>query len=148
MNALSGPSNSQPDPLAPSRSSSMDEARFDVTPLVDLVFMMNIFFLVTWITAALAEIDLPAASHCTPADPDTAVIFTILADADGRGILYLGQIDPRNRLADDDELEDRISDAVEAGKRKGADTVIIKAEKLVRLRDVVRIGSAATRWAA
>ena len=33
---------------------------FDVTAMVDLVFMMNIFFLVSWIGAALSEIDLPA----------------------------------------------------------------------------------------
>ena len=44
--------------LVPSKPL-VDDARFDVTAMVDLVFMMNIFFLVTWVDMALAEIDLP-----------------------------------------------------------------------------------------
>ena len=47
-----------------------------MTPMVDLVFMMNIYFMVTWLTAALAEIDLPAASHCRD-QLDEAVVVTI-----------------------------------------------------------------------
>jgi hypothetical protein len=59
-----------------------DEARFDITAMIDLVFMMNIFFLVTTVTAALAEMDLPKAKHVAPADRDTAIIFTITAGID------------------------------------------------------------------
>ena len=47
----------------------VDDARFDVTAMVDLVFMMNIFFLVTWVETALAEIDLPTARHCSGRRP-------------------------------------------------------------------------------
>jgi len=72
-------------------------------------------------------------------------MFTILADADGNGMFYLDQIDPKSQLAEDDEeFEDRIRETVETSKGRGADTVIIKAEKQVRLRDVVRMASAAT----
>ena len=41
------------------RRSLVDDAHFDVTAMVDLVFMMNIFFLVSWVVANLAEMDLP-----------------------------------------------------------------------------------------
>ena len=35
--------------------------------MVDLVFMMNIYFLVTFITVAMGELNLPAATHVTRA---------------------------------------------------------------------------------
>ena len=60
---MSMPASSSPfedNPLV-KRRPIHDEAKFDITAMIDLVFMMNIFFLVTSVTAALAEIDLPAA---------------------------------------------------------------------------------------
>src|SRR4029079_2212469 len=65
-------------PLVPRRPAH-DEAKFDITAMIDLVFMMNIFFLVTSVTAALAEMDLPTAKHCAPSDRDTSVLITMQA---------------------------------------------------------------------
>ena len=45
------------------RKPHEETPEFDITAMVDLVFMMNIYFLVTFITVALAEINLPTASH-------------------------------------------------------------------------------------
>lgn len=130
-------------PLVPRRSIH-DEAKFDITAMIDLVFMMNIFFLVTTVTAALSEIDLPAARHCAPADRDTSVIFTIMAGANrGPGQLTIDEGNDVLSMADIDVHEQRIRDAVEAGVRADRKTVLIKAEKHVRLRDVVRVGSVA-----
>ena len=121
-----------------------DEARFDITAMIDLVFMMNIFFLVTTVTAALAEIDLPTARHCAPADRDTSVIFTILAGADkGPGQMTIDEGLEVFSLADIEAIERRIREAVETGVRANRNTVLIKAEKNVRLRDVSRVGAVA-----
>jgi len=60
------------------RKQLVDDARFDVTAMVDLVFMMNIFFLVTWPKCARAEIDLPTARHCTAAQKEQSIVFTVL----------------------------------------------------------------------
>ncbi|MCX7424279.1 MAG: biopolymer transporter ExbD [Planctomycetia bacterium] len=137
--ASSGPDDA---PLMPTRRQA-DDAHFDVTPMVDLVFMMNIFFMVTWVTATLAEVDLPAASHCVAADPDTSVIFTAVAGRGRQATVYLGEVRQGELLANDDLLEERIQQAVEAGKSQGRDTVLIKAEKDICLRDVARLASAA-----
>src|SRR5258708_26846432 len=100
------------------RGPMHDEAKFDITAMIDLVFMMNIFFLVTTVTAALAEIDLPTARHCAPADRDNSVIFTILAGPDhgpgqmtideGLEVLSLTAIEP---------IERRIREAAEDAAR-------------------------------
>jgi biopolymer transport protein ExbD len=130
-------------PLVPRRRIH-DEAKFDITAMIDLVFMMNIFFLVTTVTAALAEVDLPTARHCVPADRDSSVLLTILADPDrGPGQLSIDDGPQGLSLADIEQHEAKIREAVEAGVRADRKTVLIKAEKNVRLRDVARVGAVA-----
>ena len=59
--------------------------------MVDLVFMMNIYFLVTFVTVALGGMNLPAADYCTALDADTAVIVRIVRSLDGESVtVYLG----------------------------------------------------------
>jgi biopolymer transport protein ExbD len=133
------------DPLLPRRPIHA-EARFDITAMIDLVFMMNIFFLVTTVSAAMAEIDLPVARHCAPADRDTSVIVTIMASPDGGpGLVYLDDDASGKALLDVDQQERRVREAVEAGVRAKKTTVLIKAEKSVRLRDIARIGAVAAK---
>ena len=71
-------------PLIP-RKTHENHSEFDITAMIDLVFMMNIYFLVTTITAALADINLPSAQHCSPADLETSVVITILAATSSAG---------------------------------------------------------------
>jgi biopolymer transport protein ExbD len=129
------------EPLVP-RKSSHPDTHFDITAMIDLVFMLNIFFLVTTVGASMAEIDLPAAKHCVAADRDTSVIITILASPDrGPGVVSLD--DDGVPLTDPEIQERKVRAAIEAGVRARKNTVLIKAEKSVRLRDVARIGSIA-----
>jgi biopolymer transport protein ExbD len=130
------------EPLVPPRPPAED-AHFDITPMVDLVFMMNIFFLVTWVTATLAEVDLPAARHCTAADPETSVIFTVVAGENRKATVYLGDLRESKQVDDNAQFEERIRQAVEEGKGHGKNTVLVKAEKNVVLREIVRLSSAA-----
>ena len=72
--ASHSPSLDDPDnPLAAPRKVEAD-ANFDVTAMIDLVFMMNIYFLVTTLGAAAGELNLPAAKHCVAADRETSVM--------------------------------------------------------------------------
>jgi biopolymer transport protein ExbD len=143
MSAIASSSPFDDNPLV-KRRPMHDEAKFDITAMIDLVFMMNIFFLVTTVTAALAEINLPTARHCAPADRENSVIFTILAGADrGAGQMTIDEGAEVFSLADIEPIERRIREAVEAGVRANRSTVLIKAEKNVRLRDVSRVGAVA-----
>ena len=126
------------------RKPPVEDAHFDITAMVDLVFMMNIFFLVTWVGAALAEIDLPSARHCVAADPESCVTVTVLADPGAVPLVYVDDARAAARPADSAELEELIRAAVEKGAREGRNTLLIKAEKQVRLQDVARVASAAT----
>ncbi len=125
--------------VPPSRSTDEHfHAHFDITAMVDLVFMMNIFFLVTWIGAAMVEIDLPAARHASATTPESSIIVTVKAGT--------GAGEPQVILDDGQEItlretDHRLKAAVEEGMRKGKDTLLIKAERNVLLRDVVLVGA-------
>lgn len=127
------------------RKSSLGEANFDITAMIDLVFMMNIFFLVTTVGAALAEMDLPTARHVVEADLDAAVIFSITLDPAGTGtLLYLGDGETGDPIASPEEQIKAVRAAVEAGVADQKMTVLIKAVKNIRLRDLNRIATAAS----
>ena len=66
MNAVSLPSADLVPAGLVRRSDVEHNADFDITAMIDLVFMMNIYFLVTFIGAAMQEVNLPAADHCAP----------------------------------------------------------------------------------
>ena len=137
--ASSAPSAFDEDTLVP-RKWLVDDARFDVTAMVDLVFMMNIFFLVTWAEMARAEIDLPKAKHCTAAERSRAIVFTIMKGP----AFFLGD-GPSGISISPAEVDQKVTTAVEDGMRDSEkNIVLIKAEKDVLLRDVAHLASVAT----
>jgi biopolymer transport protein ExbD len=121
------------------------DAEFDITAMIDLVFMMNIYFLVTFITVALGEINLPAASHAAALDRDKATVITVLAGPDWRTVfVYLGEKKGTPIMEADDQVT-QIANEVERAAAQGKTAVLIKAEKGIRLREIKRIAGAAAR---
>jgi biopolymer transport protein ExbD len=125
------------------RAPQAIDARVDMTAMIDLVFMLNIYFLVTSLVNVLAEIDLPAAKHVVAADLDRSIILTVIAVADGSSAqIYLGEGKAARLIPQGDE-EASIAEAVEAGKIAGKNSVVIKAERRVPLREISRVANAA-----
>lgn len=121
-----------------------DETTFDITAMIDLVFMMNIFFLVTSITSALAEIDLPTAQYAIAADLENAVVITMTAGSDVAKV-FIGDGEEGTPLTEPGDQAQEVEAAVEAGRVAGKTNVIIKAEKRVVYRDIARIMAAAAK---
>jgi biopolymer transport protein ExbD len=127
------------------RRPDQEPPEFDITAMVDLVFMMNIYFLVTFVTVALGGMNLPSADYCTPLDADTAVVVRMVRSLDGESaVLYLGDGDEGEPISESSEQERRVQAAVEDGMAGGKTAVLLKAEKKVRLADVFRIATAAS----
>lgn len=141
----SGLDNPVTSPPLMSRKRTKDDAEFDITAMIDLVFMMNIFFLVTRVAAGLEDIDLPAARHVVAADREAAVVITIMADRDHRGgKVFIGEDTSGTPLSDPTQQQAEIKKVVEEGARTKGNTVIIRAEKEVPLRDILQVSRAAT----
>ncbi len=128
-----------------SRRLDPEPPEFDITAMVDLVFMMNIYFLVTFVTVAMGEMTLPTAKHVAALDADTAVIFTVTRSLDGKSInVYLGDGAKSEPITDASQQDKRVQEAVEQGKVAGKTDVLLKAEKKVRLVDLFRVATAAS----
>jgi biopolymer transport protein ExbD len=134
-----GPSGS--DELIPRRPDE-EMPEFDITAMVDLVFMMNIYFLVTFITVAMGEMNLPSADHASALDADTAVILSLVRSLDGESVtVFIGDGDKGEALTDSAQQEQRITAAIEEGVAAGKTAVLLKAETKVRLADLFRVAS-------
>jgi biopolymer transport protein ExbD len=128
-----------------SRRLDPEPPEFDITAMVDLVFMMNIYFLVTFVTVALGGLSLPSARHVAALDADTAVIFTVTRTLDGKSIaLFIGDGNKGEPITDTAQQEKRVQEAVEQGKGAGKTEVLLKAEKKVHLSDLFRIATASS----
>jgi len=119
---------------------------FDVTAMVDLVSLMNIYFLITLSVGSAAEIDLPRAVRSKPLDADNATVLTVLPGRDINSVVvYLGDGKEGKGMTDPTEQEEQIAAAVDAGLARQKTEVLIKAEKAIRLREMRRISAAASR---
>src|SRR5215470_13767934 len=108
------------DDLLVARRLDPEPPEFDITAMVDLVFMMNIYFLVTFVTVAMGELTLPAAKHVAPLDADTAVIFTLTRTLDGKSVtVYIGDGKKSEAITDVAQQDKRVKEAVEQGKATG-----------------------------
>ena len=127
------------------RRPDSEPPEFDITAMVDLVFMMNIYFLVTFVTVASGELNLPSATHVAALDAETAVVLTVTRTLDGKSVIvYLGDGVKGEPITDIMQQEQRIQSAVEQGIATGKKQVLLKAEKKVRLADLFRVATAAT----
>ena len=122
-----------------------DDTEVDITPMIDLVFMMNIYFLVTAVGASFSEIDLPTANHVSALDPESAVVITVLGGIDGKSVqVFLADGTDVPPVIDPAEQEERIAEYIEQAQAAGKRAVLIKAEHRIVLREIGRLAGAAT----
>jgi biopolymer transport protein ExbD len=131
------------------RAQPQIDPEFDITAMIDVVSLMNLYFLITFVTAISIEINLPAANHAAPLDADAATIITVVAGPDASSVVvYLGNGKSGTPLSDPEDQVAQISAAVERGLAQGKKAVLIKAEKTIRLREMNRIAAAASQEGA
>jgi len=114
-----------------------EEAELDITPMIDVTFLLLIFFMVTSTMEQQKQIDVPPAKHGVGAEASNATFVTILANEGGLGRVLLGD------GADGEEVVsmDRVARFVQQGLNEGRDLCIVKAERDVtegRVQEVLR----------
>ena len=126
----------------------------DITPMIDITFLLLIFFLVCSTPDADTAIDLPKARYGKGVGERNSVMITIgkevTLDEEGNehASVYLadGKIESE-RLPDAyDQQAELIREVVEKGKRDEAkENVLIKADRDVAHREVARVIKAASK---
>lgn len=106
-----------------------EDADLDITPMIDVVFLLLIFFMVTSTMDDQKAANVPPAEHGVGVDANNATIVSVVADeAGGTGRVILGD-DPSGEEIVNLELVRRY---VQAGFNEGKELVIIKAERDVK----------------
>lgn len=113
----------------------------DFTPMIDMTFLLMVFFLLTYIPSPQRAVDLPQAAFGTTVDPQTSVVITIAQSEDQEvPQVYLADGKFGEPLQEDPKTqEETIRQAIEAGYAEGKSTVILKAEGFVKSKHINRI---------
>ena len=115
-------------PVLPRRPVK-DTAEMDITPMIDITFLLLIFFLVCSTMDQQTDVKLPPARHGSGVDERSSVIITVDARGAGRPpAVYLGDGTAGTPLDDDHTAqEEMIIEEVEKGISGGKPNVLIKA---------------------
>src|SRR3990172_1792771 len=99
------------------KRSSTEEADIDITPMIDMVFLLLIFFLVASTPDRMSAIELPVASHGIGVSQVKATIFTVGDTGLNVAPVYAGDGKiAGTELSDNLELREKeIRDYVELG---------------------------------
>ena len=127
------------DPFA--KRTSVGNAHLDFTSLIDILFLLLIFFMYTAAVAIEQQVDTPAARQSDETNPTDMTVVTILAsDVTGAIPQYvLG-----NGKGEKGSIED-VKRLIADGKRAGRSQVMIKAERTVPHRYVNEVAKLVTK---
>lgn len=128
------------------RQRPRESADMDITPMIDITFLLLIFFLVCSSLDQSAEIEMAEARYGTAVSERNATIVSIdVADpTERKAIVYLGDGATGEPLPDDPRAqEEEVRTAVEAAYADGRSIVVVKAHQAAKCEDVARIASAA-----
>ena len=127
------------------RRPMRESDEIDMTPMIDCVFLLLIFFLVNSAMSSMeGGVELPPARHGTAADLKKSVVFTMVErGGPGPALVYLGDGKSGELLPDDPVARDaKVVRAIQEGRREGKEGVVIKADKALHHREVSRVASA------
>lgn len=122
-----------------------DTADLDITPMIDITFLLLIFFLVSSTADMKDSVKLPGARHGKGVSEKTAIIITVdERGGPGPALVYIGNGTKGERLPDDPDIqEEQIAAAVQQSFDEGKPDVLLKAAKGVLHREVSRVAAAA-----
>lgn len=123
-----------------------DDMEMDITPMIDITFLLLIFFLVCSTTAEQVPVKLPQAVYGTSISEKMS--FTVLAS-------YREGTNPQvsivrghetQTLPDDPETQaDELAAAVSAAKEEGIEEVLLKIDKKIKQKHLDAIRQAIGR---
>lgn len=117
-----------------------DDVEVDITPMIDITFLLLIFFIVCSTPDQNSTFELAEARHGKGVSERNSVFITISAESADPAPVYLADgISGESLTNDPDEQKELIREAVEKGRLELKENVLIKADKNVAHREVARV---------
>lgn len=131
------------------RSKAIPDAEMDITPMIDVTFLLLIFFIVCSTMDPQSAIELAAAKNGVSIGERECFIVTVVAGGIDQAPVYLADGKVGDPLPEDaEEQSELIRAAVEEAKAdEGKQDVLVKADRNVAHRDVSRVIKAVSRVA-
>jgi biopolymer transport protein ExbD len=123
----------------------LEDAEMDITPMIDITFLLLIFFLVASRLDQDAPVELPPARYGVAVAEKNSIPITLAESGGEIANIYLADGKAADRQLSPTDLtaqEEAIVAYVEEQLREGLLYVLIKAEKGVKHRDVARVSNA------
>lgn len=126
-------------PVLP-RRRLIGDGEADMTPMIDMTFLLLVFFLVTFKANESKLVELPEARHGGAVGKDESITFSLMRQAgQTEARVYLGDDEAHPLSEDHARQAAEIADIVES---EGRQHVLIKADRAVHYRDVARVAAA------
>ncbi len=128
------------DPPVTTGGRKEPDSELDITPMIDIVFLLLIFFVVTSKMQPQQVTDLPKARHGEGIASKQWIVLNVKR---GPGdAADISRKDGSSFSSDKEEQAQQIEDYVKAGLDEGLKLVVIRAEGSVRTGDISRIRTA------
>lgn len=132
--------------VLPKRRVSED-VDMDITPMIDITFLLLIFFLVSSRLDVKLPVELPKARHGTAVALRSSIILTLGKGPDGSAIVYFGDgkvDDKKIKASNVAEQEVEIAKFIDQQLKEDAvkESILIKAERGVKHREEARVRQA------
>jgi biopolymer transport protein ExbD len=118
------------------------DAEMDITPMIDITFLLLIFFLVASKMGQEVGLALPQARNGTAVTEKTSAVVCLTSEEPGPARIYLGgEANQASRVDSTDlsQQDQAVTSYVNQELANGKQQVIIRADKAVHHRDVNRI---------
>lgn len=115
-------------------------ALIDLTPLVDVVFLMLVFFIITSDILPLKSLNIQNPNLERPAPPRTTQILVVM---DAQNVIYVGS---KKEIVDLESFQESLAReiSIAMAQHPGADTtVVLSIDKRVEYGDFLRLFSLA-----
>lgn len=120
-----------------------DEAELDITPMIDVTFLLLIFFIVASVPDPNAAVDLPPARYGSSVSKNNSFTVTLSDSGNNSVDVYLAEGKKGDPLPREEEAQtEAIREAVSLAVQDGKNSVIVKADKGVAYHDVSRVSAA------
>ncbi|GHT25543.1 hypothetical protein FACS18942_00750 [Planctomycetales bacterium] len=123
--------------------NNRNNADIDITPMIDVVFLLLIFFIVCSAMNRDTAVQLPKAKYGISVNPKTANVLILTGIEDNSSVFVMNGAQKIQCSGSEDERRDEIVQYIQNGIKSGKTDVVIQADRRLYNGEVAKAEAAA-----